>query len=65
MTDVRKTKISLIEDINKAKLFMYDKQLSVDDFDNLYEMTNFELEHVLYGLDRAIAFSREQLNALL
>ena len=65
MTDVRKTKISLIEDINKAKLFMYDKQLSADDFDNLYEMTNIELEHVLYGLDRTIAFSREQLNALL
>lgn len=65
MTDVKKTKISLIEDINKAKLFMYDKQLSADDFDNLYEMTTFELEHVLYGLDRSIAFSREQLNALL
>ena len=59
MTDYQKTKISLIEDINKAKLLMYDKQLSVDDFDNLYEMTNFELEHVLYGLDRSIAFSRE------
>lgn len=65
MTDVRNTKISLIEDINKAKLFMYDKQLSADDFDNLYEMTNFELEHVLYGLDRTIAFSRKELNTLL
>ena len=59
MTDAQKTKISLIEDINKAKLLMYDKMLTVDDFDNLYDMTNFELEHVLYGLDRSIAFSRE------
>jgi len=59
MTDYTKTKISLIEDINKAKLLMYDKMLTVDDFDNLYDMTNFELEHVLYGLDRSIAFSRE------
>lgn len=65
MTDVRNTKISLIEDINKARLLMEDKQISGDDFDNLYEMTVFELEHVLYGLDRAIAFSRKELNTLL
>lgn len=65
MTDVRNTKISLIEDINKAKLLMEDKQISGDDFDNFYEMTVFELEHILYELDRSIAFSRKELNTLL
>jgi hypothetical protein len=64
MTDYQRTKITLIQDINKAKLLLYDKILTVDDFDNLYEMTNFELEHVLYGLDRSIALSRMDFSQL-
>jgi hypothetical protein len=40
-------RITLIEDINKIKMYMEDKPLSVEEFDELYDMDIRDLEVIL------------------
>jgi hypothetical protein len=58
VSDKQKEKITFIEDINKAKLFLYDQVLTVDEFDDLYDRENFELWYILKDLDGQIALNR-------
>ena len=58
ISDKQKEKITFIEDINKAKLFLHDKILTVDEFDDLYDRDNFELWYILKDLDGQIALER-------
>jgi hypothetical protein len=58
VSDKQKEKITFIEDINKAKLFLYDQVLTVDEFDDLYDKENFELWYILKDLDGQIALNR-------
>jgi hypothetical protein len=58
VSDKQKEKITFIEDINKAKLFLYDQALTVDEFDDLYDRENFELWYILKDLDGQIALNR-------
>ena len=43
----RLTKISLIEDLNKIKMLMTDTVLTVEEFDELYDMGVEQLEMLL------------------
>ena len=54
MTQIdRMYKITLIEDINKIKLYMEDKPITVEEFDELYDMEVEQIELVL-SLNNAI-----------
>ncbi len=52
----RFTKTSLIEDINKIHNLLYDKYITVDQFDHLYDMSIEELEAVLTVIDRQLSY---------
>jgi len=58
ISDKQKEKITFIEDIGKAKLFLHDQPLTVDEFDDLYDRDNFELWYILKDLDGQIALER-------
>lgn len=58
VSDKQKEKITFIEDINKAKLFLHDQVLTVDEFDDLYDRDNFELWYILKDLDGQIALQK-------
>ena len=63
LTDVKRfTKISLIEDINKIHNLLYDKYISVDQFDHLYDMSTVELEAVLTVIDKQLTYSRHSFD---
>jgi len=50
------TKITLIEDINKSVLFLFGRTISVEEFDTLYDFSEFELELTLKELQSYIDF---------
>ena len=50
------TKITLIEDINKSVLFLFGRTISVEEFDTLYDFSEFELELTLKELQNYIDF---------
>jgi len=50
------TKITLIEDINKSVLFLFGRSISVEEFDTLYDFSEFELELTLKELQSYIDF---------
>lgn len=54
-------KVTLIEDINKAKLFLHDVPLTVNEFDDLYDMDCYDLYFILKGLDGQIALARHYI----
>ena len=56
--EYRLKKVTLIEDINKAKLFLHDVPITVNEFDDLYDMECHDLYFILKGLDGQIAFAR-------
>ena len=58
----RFTKISLIEDINKIHNLLYDKYISVDQFDHLYDMTTIELEAMLTVMDKQLTYSKHSFD---
>ena len=58
LSDAKKEKITFIEDINKAKLFLYDSRLTVQEFDDLYDMDNVELWYIAKDLDSQIQLAR-------
>jgi hypothetical protein len=63
LTDVKRfTKISLIEDINKIHNLLYDKYISVDQFDHLYDMSTVELEAILTVIDKQLTYSRHSFD---
>jgi hypothetical protein len=63
LTDVKRlTKISLIEDINKIHNLLYDKYISVDQFDHLYDMKTVELEAILTVMDKQLTYSRHSFD---
>jgi hypothetical protein len=39
-----KTKVTLIEDLNKGINFLFGRNISVEEFDTIYDMSVFELE---------------------
>jgi hypothetical protein len=43
----RNYRITLIEDLNKIKVFMEDKPLTVEQFDELYDMDIRDVEAIL------------------
>ncbi len=43
----RMYRITLIEDLNKIKVFMEDKPLTVEQFDELYDMDIRDVEAIL------------------
>ena len=43
----RNYRITLIEDLNKIKMFMEDKPLTVEQFDELYDMDIRDVEAIL------------------
>jgi hypothetical protein len=50
------TKITLIEDINKSVLFLFGRTIDVQEFDTLYDFSEFELELTLKELQSYIDF---------
>ena len=58
----RFTKISLIEDINKIHNLLYDKYITVDQFDHLYDMSIESLEAVLTVIDKQLTYSKYSLD---
>ena len=63
LTDIKRlTKISLIEDINKIHNLLYDKYISVDQFDHLYDMKTVELEAILTVMDKQLTYSRHSFD---
>lgn len=50
------TKVTLIEDINKSVLFLFDRNISVKEFDTLYDFSLFELELTLLELQKQINY---------
>jgi hypothetical protein len=50
------TKITLIEDINKSVLFLFGRSIDVQEFDTLYDFSEFELELTLKELQNYIDF---------
>lgn len=61
LSDAQKEKITYIEDISKAKLFLYDQPISVDEFDDLYDMDSHELYFILQGINGQIALARHHI----
>ncbi len=51
-----KTKVTLIEDINKSVLFLFDRNITVGEFDTLYDFNLFELELTLLDLQKQIDY---------
>ncbi len=51
-----KTKVTLIEDINKSVLFLFDRSITVEEFDILYDYSEFELELTLLELQKQIDY---------
>ncbi len=51
-----KTKVTLIEDINKSVLFLFDRSITVEEFDILYDFNEFELELTLLELQKQINY---------
>ena len=51
-----KTKVALIEDINKSVLFLFDRSITVEEFDILYDFNEFELELTLLELQKQIDY---------
>ena len=51
-----KTKVTLIEDINKSVLFLFDRSITVEEFDILYDYSEFELELTLLELQKQINY---------
>lgn len=51
-----KTKVTLIEDINKSVLFLFDRSITVEEFDILYDFNEFELELTLLELQKQIDY---------
>ena len=48
MTQIdRNYRITLIEDLNKIKMYMEDKPLTVEQFDELYDMDIRDVEAIL------------------
>jgi ribonuclease PH len=43
----RNYRITLIEDLNKIKMFMEDKPITVEQFDELYDMDIRDVEAIL------------------
>ena len=39
-----KTKVTLIEDLNKGINFLFGRNISAEEFDTIYDMSVFELE---------------------
>lgn len=60
LSDTQKEKITYIEDISKAKLFLYDKPITVDEFDDLYDMDNFALHIILETINAQISLARHR-----
>lgn len=58
LSDTQKEKITYIEDISKAKLFLHDKPITVDEFDDLYDMDNYELHLILETINAQIILAR-------
>jgi hypothetical protein len=58
LSDKQKEKITFIQDISKALLFLYDEPITVEEFDDLYDKENFELWYILKDLDGQIALER-------
>ena len=58
LSDTQKEKITYIEDISKAKLFLYDKPITVDEFDDLYDMDNYALHMILETINAQISLAR-------
>ena len=52
----RLTKVTLIEDINKSVLFLFDRNITVGEFDDLYDLSLFELELTLLELQKQINY---------
>lgn len=46
--DYIRTKVTLIEDINKGIQFLFGRNITVDEFDIIYDMNIAELE-VMFG----------------
>jgi len=51
-----KTKVTFIEDINKSVLFLFDRSITVEEFDTLYDFNLFELELTLLELQKQIDY---------
>jgi len=51
-----KTKVTFIEDINKSVLFLFDRSITVEEFDILYDFNEFELELTLLELQKQIDY---------
>lgn len=50
------TKITLIEDINKSVLFLFGRSIDVQEFDTLYDFSEFQLELTLKELQNHIKY---------
>lgn len=46
LTTEKLTKVTLIEDINKGVKLLWDRDITAAEFDELYDFTINELEHV-------------------
>ena len=49
-----KTKVTLIEDINKGINFLFGRNITVEEFDTIYDMSVLELEIMFEDLQKHI-----------
>jgi hypothetical protein len=49
-----KTKVTLIEDINKGINFLFGRNITVEEFDTIYDMSVLELELMFEDLQKHI-----------
>jgi len=49
-----KTKITLIEDINKGINFLFGRNITAEEFDTIYDMGLFELELMIEDMQNHI-----------
>jgi hypothetical protein len=49
-----KTKVTLIEDLNKGINFLFGRNITVEEFDTIYDMSILELELMIEDMQRHI-----------
>ena len=49
-----KTKVTLIEDINKGINFLFGRNITVEEFDTIYDMSILELELMIEDMQKHI-----------
>jgi hypothetical protein len=49
-----KTKVTLIEDLNKGINFLFGRNISVEEFDTIYDMSVLELELMIEDMQKHI-----------